>query len=475
MVARNNGERVRQFVQPGQWTVVESAPIAIEQPDPKQSIRHSARLHWSDMDSQKSNNGILWLVGGVMVLLLFGCMMTLTVSLLATRSSFSTGVGQRPAVSGTISNQTMQSLQPTPVPVVIVATPEGGIDYESAVLANVYRQVNPSVVNVTVLGSSSSLHALFGQPLTPDAPEDDGLYSFSSGSGFVWDTNGHIVTNNHVVDNADEIQVTFADGTVAVAEVVGTDVDSDLAVLRIDPTGYDIVPIRRGQMSDVFVGMRVAAIGNPFGLEGTLTSGIVSALGRSIPARTSFSIPGTIQTDTAINPGNSGGPLLNEQGELIGVNAQISSEDRANSGVGFAIPISIVERVIPDLITQGYHAHAYIGISADTYSPICAETLGLPVSARGALVQSVLPRTPASRGGLRAGSERVETPYPNICPGMRGGDLITAIDDRPVVTFDDVLVYLQNETSPDDTIQLTVLRDGETETLQLTLARRPNN
>ena len=151
--------------------------------------------------------------------------------------------------------------------------------------------------------------------------------------------------------------MTFSDGRMAAAKVVGIDVDSDLAVLRVDPEGYDLLPIQRGNQEDVFVGMRVAAIGNPFGLEGTLTSGIVSAMGRSLPARTSFSIPDAIQTDAAINPGNSGGPLLNEQGELIGVNAQIIAEERANSGVGFAIPVAIVERVVPDLITDGKYEH----------------------------------------------------------------------------------------------------------------------
>ena len=184
------------------------------------------------------------------------------------------------------------------------------------------------------------------------------LLEVSSGSGFVWDSLGHVVTNNHVVEDAEQLQVTFSDGTVAVADLVGTDADSDLAVLRIEPDGYILVPVAVGNMDDVQVGMRVAAIGNPFGLEGTLTSGIVSAIGRSIPARGGFSIPDSIQTDAAINPGNSGGPLLNEQGELIGVNAQIRSDVRANSGVGFAIPVSIVERVVPSIIENGRYCTA---------------------------------------------------------------------------------------------------------------------
>jgi 2-alkenal reductase len=326
------------------------------------------------------------------------------------------------------------------------------------------------VVNVTVLSSSRLLLPEGNYELDPD-----GLLPFSSGSGFVWDPEGHIVTNNHVVEGAEEVQITFSDGTVAVAEVVGVDPDSDLAVLRIDPLGYDLVPVRRGQMEDVAVGMRVAAIGNPFRLEGTLTSGIVSAIGRSIPARDNFSIPDSIQTDAAINPGNSGGPLLNEQGEVIGVNAQIRSEGGSNSGVGFAIPINIVERVVPALITDGEYQHSYMGVSGGTLSPICAEELGVPHELRGAIVGQVLPDSPAERAGLRAGEEPTETHYPSICPLQRGGDIILAINDQPVTKFDDVLAYLQRTTSPGDTVTLTIWRNGETVQLDLTLAARPSS
>ncbi len=175
----------------------------------------------------------------------------------------------------------------------------------------------------------------------------------SQGSGFVWDTSGHIVTNDHVVSGSDALQVTFADGVVLPAEVVGSDPDSDLAVILVDPALVSLAPIEQGDIREVEVGQRAIAIGNPFGFVGTLTSGIVSALGRSIPAVTGFSIPMSIQTDAAINPGNSGGPLLNDRGQIIGVNAQIRSDARSNSGVGFAIPINIVQRVVPELIATG--------------------------------------------------------------------------------------------------------------------------
>ena len=272
------------------------------------------------------------------------------------------------------------------------------------------------------------------------------------------------------------MQVTFSDGTMSIAEVVGQDEDSDLAVIKIDPTGYRLVPVRLGNMDDIYVGMRVAAIGNPFGLQGTLTSGIVSALGRSIPAPTTsgnFSIPDSIQTDAAINPGNSGGPLLNERGELIGVNAQIRSEERANSGVGFAVPVSIISRVVPSLIESGGYEHSYLGVSGSTFSPICAEEQGLERGLRGVLVGNALSGGPAERAGLHGSDREVDTAYPTICPFEAGGDLVTAINGQPVTSFDDMLIYMARYTSPGDTVQLTILREGEERQVDLTLAARP--
>jgi len=347
------------------------------------------------------------------------------------------------------------------------------LDEDQEALAALYEAVSPSVVNIQV-ESTASAAEIPGFQL-PQMPEGDAPLQRGEGSGFIYDNEGHIVTNNHVVEGADEVQVTFSDGTAAIAEVVGSDPDSDLAVLRIDPTGYTLLPVAQGRLEDVYVGMRVAAIGNPFGLEGTLTSGIVSAIGRSIPARGNFSIPDSIQTDAAINPGNSGGPLLNEQGEVIGVNAQIRSEERANSGVGFAIPINIVQRVVPALIANGAYEHSYMGVSGGTLSPICAEDLGVPPELRGAVVNQVLPGSPAARAGLRGGNGDSGTRYLSICPTQRGGDIIVAINDEPVTKFDDVLAFLQRATSPGDTITLTVWRNGEILTVNLTLAPRPNS
>jgi S1-C subfamily serine protease len=420
-----------------------------------------------DRAPDHNNRTLLWVLGGAALFILFGCLLVSLPALWFTTRSETTAasVNVSPGVVTTVNEPVT-----LPPPRTVIATPEGGLDYETAVLATIYDQVNPSVVNVTVLNRGDSL--LPNQH--PGGIDPDDLLEISSGSGFVWDALGHIVTNNHVLADAEELQITFSDGTVAVAQLVGTDVDSDLAVLQIDPEGYSLVPITVGNMDDVMVGMRVAAIGNPFGLEGTLTSGIVSAVGRSIPARGGFSIPDSIQTDAAINPGNSGGPLLNEQGELIGVNAQIRSDVRANSGVGFAIPVSIVKRVVPAIIDNGEYIHSYMGISGGTLSPVCAEELDVPKTLRGAVVNQVLSRTPASRAGLRGGDNPINSMYPSICPDGAGGDIIVAIDGQSVTTFDDVLSYLQRYTSPGDTVTLTVWRDGETLDVDMTLGARRN-
>ena len=363
--------------------------------------------------------------------------------------------------------QAIRVVAPAPEPVVVIATPESG-DYESAVLKSIYAQVNSSVVNITALSSGRELNTLGNHNFN----EED-LLPAGGGSGFVWDEYGHIVTNHHVVEGSSQLQVTFNDGSVAVAEIIGVDVSSDLAVLQIDPEGYTLHPVRRGNMNEIEVGNRVVAIGNPFGLAGTMTSGIVSALNRSLMASNSFNIPAAIQTDAAINPGNSGGPLLNEQGEVIGVNAQIRSEVRANSGVGFAIPIAIVERVVPALITDGKYQHSYMGVRGETVSPICAEDLQIEKSLRGAYISEVIRGTPAAKAGLRGGNQASGIKYLSICPENTGGDIILAINDEPISSFDDILAYLEYYTSPGDVVTLKVLRDGQPVTLEMTLAPRP--
>lgn len=424
--------------------------------------------------NEPTRSGRTWLIwigaGALAVLTVFTCVALLGIAMFVSSGRTNAGLERPQARLLGTAMPVAQAITTPAQPQVVIQPPPDGVDYESAVLMQIYLDVNPSVVNISIYQLGANIHTGDVPGLNPDE-----YYQASGGSGFVWDSDGHIVTNNHVVEGADRIVVRFSDGTMSVATLVGTDADSDLAVVKIDPSGYTLVPVRHGNLDDVRVGQRVAAIGNPFGLEGTLTAGIVSAIGRSIPARASFSIPASIQTDAPINPGNSGGPLLNEKGEVIGVNAQIRSEERANSGVGFAIPIPIVERVVPALIADGGYQHPYIGISGSTLSPICAEELDIDPTLRGALVLDVLRNTPAQRAGLKAGTQALEPLYPEICPSVRGGDLITAINEEAVSSFDGVLAYLQRYTSPGDTVNLTVLRAGRYYEIPVTLTARPSN
>lgn len=421
------------------------------------------------------SNRNLWLtLGGVAVLLIVICLCVVVASAsvgvirsITARSNFN----QLP-----IELTPQLELRVTVVPPRAQATPRApiqivpGSDVETDVLTAIYEQVNPSVVNITLFGRAGD-QTIPGIPLpTPENPDE--LVPIGQGSGFVWDAEGHIVTNAHVVEGADQVQVTFADGTYAMAEVVGSDLDSDLAVVKVDPTHAPLVPITRGNMDEVRVGQRAIAIGNPFGYANTMTQGIISAIGRTISSLTAFNIPSVIQTDASINPGNSGGPLLNAIGQLIGVNAQIETggTSRANSGVGFAIPVSIVERVIPALIDTGVYRHAYLGLSGSTFTPFCATALGIDPELRGAYVQEVADGGPSAAAGLRGGSRPTNS---SVCPPDAGGDLIIAIDDQPVTRFDDLLVYLELHASPGDTVTLTVLRDGQEVQIPVELGRRP--
>jgi 2-alkenal reductase len=363
-----------------------------------------------------------------------------------TASAASTPLGVEPTPGASTASQ----------PIII----QPGADVETEILTAVYRKVNPSVVNIAVR-QRVSLNYDFSQE--------------GQGSGFVWDREGHIVTNNHVVQNATEVQVTFADGVVVPAEVIATDADSDLAVVKVDPSGLNLVPVELGDPDSLAVGQRAIAIGNPFGLQGSLTAGVISALGRAIPTEGSeFLVPDVIQTDAAINPGNSGGPLLDSQGRVIGVNFQIVSAARSNSGVGFAIPISIVRRVVPALIKEGKYDYPYLGIRGGTFSPTWAKALGLDPKLRGAYVNEVVKGGPADQAGLRAGTRDTDLVLGDT-PLRAGGDLITAIDGHRVTRFDDVLVYLVRNTSPGQTVQITVLRNGQEQTIPVKLGKRPRS
>ncbi len=365
----------------------------------------------------------------------------------------------------------------TPIPLIVTATPTPyaqatvapsadllAQDVETAIYTRVYQQVSPSVVAVHVLD----------EDMLGDAGEEHAFkpYFFSTGegSGFVISEEGYLITNHHVIEGAESIVVEFYDGVQAPAQVAGSDPDTDLAVLQVDPQGLNLKPVTFGSIDDLRVGDRLLVIGNPFGNVNTLTTGIVSALGRrlNIPD-TSYSLPEVIQTDAAINPGNSGGPLLNARGEVVGVAFMIQSKNRNNSGIGFGIPAYLAQRVSQAIIEKGAFEYPFVGIRGVTLSPFAARALGLDVE-RGILIEEVLPGAPAEKAGLRGGdaSRQIEG-----VTFVTGGDIIVAIDGRPVHVFDDLLAYLGRYTSPGDVITLTIVRDGDTLDIPLTLGVRP--
>ena len=326
-------------------------------------------------------------------------------------------------------------------------------------LVEVYELVNPGVVSIRgINGDDNSL-----------------------GSGFVVDQEGHIITNYHVVEGADQLEIAFPSGKKTHAEVLGTDLDSDIAVIKVELDPADLHPLYLSDSDLIRVGQTVVAIGNPFGFRGTMTVGIVSGLGRSMeslhdaPGGGVFSAGDIIQTDAAINPGNSGGPLINLNGEVVGVNRAIytnnfsSSGDPVSSGLGFAISINIVKRVLPALIAEGEYAYPYVGItSINDLSLLQQEALNL-TRATGVYVNRITTGSPAERAGLIGGS--LSTAYPDL---RAGGDLIIAIDGYEVLTFADFIGYIIKNKSPGDQIQVTVVRDGEVVEIELTLGERPS-
>lgn len=294
------------------------------------------------------------------------------------------------------------------------------------------------------------------------------------GSGWIWDQEGHIVTNYHVVEGATEIAVFFFDGREYRGDVVGFDQNSDMAVVKIElEEGDTVQPSVLGNSSDLQVGQMAIALGNPFGTDFSMTTGVVSGLGRLLPSgfSTRFSIPSVIQTDAAINPGNSGGPLLNIDGEVIGMNTQIRSESGSNSGVGFAVPVDLAKRVVPNLITEGEHEYSFVGISGIELYNELRDGLELPNTQQGAYITRVEPGTPADEAGLTGDSGAI-TPTGSLANASFDGDLIVAVDGRPVESMDDLIAYLALNTSPGDDVVLTVIRDGQEENIVLTLTRR---
>ena len=324
----------------------------------------------------------------------------------------------------------------------------------------IYKRDAPGVVFVT---------ANVTQTASPFAPQQEGQ---STGSGFVIGKGGSIVTNAHVVEGATRVTIRFGDKRTAQARVAGRDLSTDLALLLVDPDGLDLAPLELGSSRGVQVGDPTVAIGNPFGLDRTLTTGVVSALQRSIPSlQPGFTINNVIQTDAAINPGNSGGPLIDARGKVIGVNSQIETggSGGGNVGIGFAVPIDTAKEVIPQLRRGGSVQRAYLGVSTRTIDE-SLDVLNL-ASADGALVQTVEPGSPADRAGLRAGSEEQELGVETIRPG---GDIIKAVDGRKVRDADDVS-QLIGARRPGDRVSLEILRDGTRRTVSVRLGRRPGS
>jgi S1-C subfamily serine protease len=365
----------------------------------------------------------------------------------------------------------MLACQMTGVPVIpqVQPTPVVRIDVTAPVLPTA---VDPAEVD-------STLEALYLQVLPGVVSIQTDI---SEGSGFVFDSDGHVVTNQHVVQGANQVEVAFASGFRAYGTVIGSDNYADIAVIKVDAPADQIHPLPVGDSSTLNVGEQVVAIGNPFGLNGTMTLGIVSALGRTQTSQVdpesggSFSTADIIQTDAAINPGNSGGPLFNLQGEVVGINQSIRTDtfdnttgNAVNSGVGFSISINLVKRIVPYLIRDGQYDYPYLGISStrEELSLRAIEALGLNTFT-GAYVTGVTPGGPADQAGIRGGTQPT-----NLGDLQAGGDVITAIDGQPVPTFDALLGYLTTHKSPGETVVLTILREGQTMDVTVTLGTRP--
>ncbi|MGQ9509917.1 MAG: S1C family serine protease [Thermodesulfobacteriota bacterium] len=319
----------------------------------------------------------------------------------------------------------------------------------------VYEKVADGVVNITSIAVQLDF---FFNPFPTQG----------SGSGSIIDSKGHILTNHHVVANAQKLEVTLADGSKWPAKLVGSDPDNDLAVIKIEAPKEKLKVIPMGDSKNLRIGQKVLAIGNPFGLERTLTTGVISSLGRTIRSDAGYLIEDVIQTDAAINPGNSGGPLLNSEGEIIGINSAIISPSGGSVGIGFAIPVNTAKRVIPELISKGYVSYPYIGATIQSLIPEIAQFLKLKVD-RGAMIAEVVKGGPADKAGLKGGNQRVQVGNMIV---IVGGDVVVKADQNEVKTHDDLIRYIR-EKRPGDTIFLKVYRKGNFLDIKVRLGERP--
>lgn len=380
------------------------------------------------------NKLILWFILGLLALSGLACN-------LSELADMMTPTAEAPAAAPT---QSVVDQSPSPMP----PSSLPAVDVEEQLVIDVYARVGPAVVCVT-------------------AKQQFGV---CIGSGFVLDQDGHVVTNNHVAEASPDLLVSLADEHTVPAEVVGADPGSDLAVLKIDVPPEELTPVELGDSATLQVGQRAIAIGNPFGLERTVTTGVISSLGRTLPRDDSdFQLAQVLQTDAAINPGNSGGPLLDSHGRVIGINTAIRSLSGVNSGVGFAVPVDIVKRVVPELIEHGRYRHTWLGVRGQTISSEVVEAMDLPVEI-GVLLFVVEPGSPADKAGLRGGNRPVMVAGISM---QAGGDIVVAIDGEPVQRFEDVINYLAGYTSVGDVVTLTIIRDGEETQIDVTLEERP--
>jgi S1-C subfamily serine protease len=348
----------------------------------------------------------------------------------------------------------------TPTPIIIIATATGvptpaieELDSSEKSVVNVYQRVAPSVVHIT--SQAVTLDFFFGA-----------VPSEGTGSGFILDKLGHIVTNYHVVSDAESVEVTLSNDTKAPAKIIGVDPTNDLAVIRIDSLPDPLIPVTLGTSANLMVGQRAIAIGNPFGLDRTLTTGVISSLGRPLQTETDAVIYNVIQTDAAINPGNSGGPLLNSKGELIGVNTAIRS---GAEGIGFAIPVDTIKRVIPELISHGRYRHPWLGALGYTIGQDLSKSLHLPVE-KGILVARIYRNSPADKAGIHGGSDTVIIGNNRL---VTGGDILVAVNSQALNSMDNLYQYLEEKTRVGDAITLHLLRDNKPLVLNTTLEEQP--
>lgn len=334
-------------------------------------------------------------------------------------------------------------------------------DQSNTNLGRIYQNLENSIVQITSTVTETRSNIIInGNPLEQQ--------SSRLGSGFVYDNEGHIITNNHVVSGVTNVEITLSNGDAFNAKVVGTDKFNDIAVLQItdDYSNEPINPISFADSSQINVGDQVIAIGNPFGLSNTMTTGIVSQIGRLLPNQESgFSIPNIIQTDAAINPGNSGGPLLDNSGNLIGMNTAIESKVGEFAGVGFAVPSNIIKKIVPVLIEKGEYDHPWLGISGTTLSPKLAEKLNLPKNFRGALINGVIKDGPADKAGIR---DALYTSDREIA----SADIVTSIDNMPVKRIDDIIAYMSENKSVGDNVSLQIYRDGNVINIDIAIGKQ---